>query len=113
MKLWFDMWYKQWIFESFLEGKTRSYKPNRRGGRAHGGGGNRSDDRNQGSNFNQAAMRGQSTRGRGQSRGRGGLQNTNNASQSASNSTRRPDLGMCMISTLSFNWYCTYNQKWN
>ena len=88
---------------TFFEGKTRSYKPNRRGGRAHGGGGNRSDDKNQGSNFNQAAMRGQSTRGRGQSRGRGGLQHANNVSQSASNTTRRPGLGMPMIFALSFN----------
>ena len=107
MKLWFDMWHKQWIFESFFEGKTRSYKPNRRGGRAHGGGGNRSDDRSQGSNFNQPAMRGQSNRGRGQSRGRGGLQQANNVSQSASNTTRRPGLGMPMLFTLSFNWYST------
>ena len=71
-------------------GKIRSYKPNRRGGRAHGGGGNRSDDNTQVANFNQAA----SSRGRGHSRSGRGLQNANNnTSNNSSKSTKRPDLG--------------------
>ena len=72
-------------------GKTRSYKPNRRGGRAHGGGGDRSDDKSHRGNFKQSTI----TRGRGQSRGRGGWQNaSNNASNTTSSLSKRPDLGM-------------------
>ena len=81
------------IYQNFyliFIGKTRSYKPNRRGGRAHGGGGNRPDDKTQGSNSNQPA----SARGRGQLRSGRGLQNaSHNTSNNSSKSTKRPDLG--------------------
>ena len=66
---------------------AKSYHPNKRGGKAHGGGGNRSDSNTQ------SSSRGSASRGRGNSRGRGAHTNANTTPQNSKRTDRLPDLG--------------------
>ena len=69
--------------------KSKSYHPNRRGGKAHGGGGNRSEAKTQ--NYN--SSQGSASRGRGQLKTRSVHPNANGMPQSSKRTDRLPDLG--------------------